>query len=417
MPRIYLSPSLQPGNQTVLGVSEQFLMGLVADAMEPLLSANGIDFTRSRVGMTLAQVIAESNAGNFDAHVAVHSNASPQSGTARGSRHYFFTGSARGRRLAENTAEQFRNIYPSPEMVGIVPSTAIAELRQTRAPAVLVETAFHDNVMDAQWIQANIQNIAEAIVRGLTTYFGMIYEPPCSGDTTHATNATWTGFVWAEVCTRTENLNIRSAPEGDVIFTLGRGNQVIITGQEQNGFVPIRYQFWDGWASSQFICICNPPSMPTPAPPIGVTPPPVQPIPPIGTIPPVPPIGIVPPVRPTPPIGVTPPTIQPPIGITPPVPPVGIIPPVRPTPPIGITPPPVQPVPPIGITPPTMLAIGRVVTEWGRLNLRAAPSLDAEIIDKIPRGSRVLLLRQDGDWYYVFWNNQFGYVAKEFISV
>ena len=58
MPRIYLSPSLQEGNPTVLGISEEELMNRVADAMEPYLRSSGIEFTRNRPDMTLSQVIA-----------------------------------------------------------------------------------------------------------------------------------------------------------------------------------------------------------------------------------------------------------------------------------------------------------------------------------------------------------------------
>ena len=78
MPRIYLSPSLQEGNPTVLGISEEELMNRVADAMEPYLRSSGIEFTRNRPDMTLSQVIAESNQGNYDLHLALHSNAAPE---------------------------------------------------------------------------------------------------------------------------------------------------------------------------------------------------------------------------------------------------------------------------------------------------------------------------------------------------
>ena len=50
MPIIFLSPSLQPFNQYVGGGNEQQYMNEVADAMEPMLRANAIRFTRAKSG-------------------------------------------------------------------------------------------------------------------------------------------------------------------------------------------------------------------------------------------------------------------------------------------------------------------------------------------------------------------------------
>ena len=48
MPKIYLSPSTQEYNPYVTGNgSEEYFMNLVADAMEPYLLANGIQFSRN----------------------------------------------------------------------------------------------------------------------------------------------------------------------------------------------------------------------------------------------------------------------------------------------------------------------------------------------------------------------------------
>ena len=77
MPSIYLSPSTQEYNTTVLGNSEEYYMNLIADAMEPYLDASGITYTRNDPDDTLSQAIALSNAGSYDFHLALHSNASP----------------------------------------------------------------------------------------------------------------------------------------------------------------------------------------------------------------------------------------------------------------------------------------------------------------------------------------------------
>ena len=79
MPKIFLSPSAQEFNRYVDGGNEEYYMNLVADAMEPYLKASGIDFTRNDRSKTLSQIIADSNAEPVDLHLAIHSNASPDS--------------------------------------------------------------------------------------------------------------------------------------------------------------------------------------------------------------------------------------------------------------------------------------------------------------------------------------------------
>ena len=77
MPRIYLSPSTQEYNPYVTGNgSEEYFMNLVADAMEPYLLANGIQFSRNTPDMTAASSIRQANRGDYDFYLALHSNAS-----------------------------------------------------------------------------------------------------------------------------------------------------------------------------------------------------------------------------------------------------------------------------------------------------------------------------------------------------
>ena len=53
MPMIYLSPSTQEWNEYVTGSgSEEYNMNLLADALEPYLRSNGIQYRRNRPEMT-----------------------------------------------------------------------------------------------------------------------------------------------------------------------------------------------------------------------------------------------------------------------------------------------------------------------------------------------------------------------------
>ena len=178
MPSIYLSPSTQEFNPYVIGGSEEYYMNLIADAMEPYLYATGIDFTRNTPDMTAASSVAASNSGNYDLHLALHSNATADGSGRRGSEVYYFPTSVRGKRAAEIIANNLQIIYPIPGGVKTVPTTTLGEVRRTRAPGVLIEFAYHDNLDDATWIANNINAIAQNVVLSLADYFGIPFVMP-----------------------------------------------------------------------------------------------------------------------------------------------------------------------------------------------------------------------------------------------
>lgn len=166
MPKIYLSPSTQEYNPYVTGNgSEEYFMNLVADAMEPYLLANGIQFSRNTPDMTAASSIRQANRGDYDFYLALHSNASgPGSeGQNRGIIAFYYPTSRNGRRGAEIIARNLQEIYPLPERVVTRSTTSLGEVRQPRAPAVLVEIGYHDNEADARWIESHIDAIGQSL--------------------------------------------------------------------------------------------------------------------------------------------------------------------------------------------------------------------------------------------------------------
>ena len=120
MPTIFLSPSTQEYNPYVTGAgSEEYFMNLLADAMEPLLLANGIQFVRNDPQGTVGNSIRQSNADSYDFHLALHSNASGSGseGQNRGIIAFYYPGSVSGQRAAELFASALREIYPLPDRV------------------------------------------------------------------------------------------------------------------------------------------------------------------------------------------------------------------------------------------------------------------------------------------------------------
>lgn len=209
MPTIYLSPSTQEFNPYNGGGNEELYMNIIADEMEPYLAASGIQFVRNTPEMTAASSIAASNNGNFDLHLALHSNATATgNGAVRGSEVYYYPSSADGKRFADIVAKNLRLIYPLPDRVRTVPTTSLGEVARTKAPGVLIEIAYHDNAEDAQWIRDNTELIAANIVLSLTEYFGIPFNTPQP-------------ITIANVVTNGGNLNVRTRPSIDA-FIVGR---------------------------------------------------------------------------------------------------------------------------------------------------------------------------------------------------
>ena len=173
MPIIYLSPSTQENNVFVNGGTEEYYSNLLADKMVPFLDASGIRYTRNTPEMTAASSISASNAGSYDLHLALHSNASPPGsyGENRGPVLYHYPGSEKGKMACTILADGLRAIYPVPNLVQVLPTTAIGEVRRVRAPSAFLELAYHDNVDDADWIKNNLDTIARNLVLSLTEYF------------------------------------------------------------------------------------------------------------------------------------------------------------------------------------------------------------------------------------------------------
>jgi N-acetylmuramoyl-L-alanine amidase len=240
MPIIYLSPSTQEFNPYSGGGNEEYYMNLLADAMEPYLAASGIQYVRNTPEMTAASSIAASNMGNYDFHLALHSNAS-NDGNSRGAEFYYFPSSVNGKRFADIAAENFKLIYPLPNMVRTVPTTTLGEVRRVKAPGVLIEVAYHDNPADAQWIRDNIEAMAANIVYSLTEYFGIPFNTPQP-------------IFTASVATRGSNLNIRYAPStsSDIIGSIPNGAEVTVYATIPDWAV-VGYNGIVGYVSSQYL--------------------------------------------------------------------------------------------------------------------------------------------------------------------
>ena len=245
MPKICLSPSTQDWNPYITGSgSEEYNMNLLADALEPYLRSNAITWVRNTPDMTAASSIRQANSiGGFDFYLALHSNASGagNEGNTRGIIAFYYPTSALGREAAEIFAANLREVYPLPNLVRTQSTTSLGEVRQPQAPANLIEIGYHDNYADALWIESSREQIAQALGRGLTEFFGLpfIYPQPAR-----------TGLI----ATAGTQLRLRDYPgtEGRVVAMLPNGAAVTVYGEWQGWYV-VHYNGSVGYAAAAYI--------------------------------------------------------------------------------------------------------------------------------------------------------------------
>ncbi|MBR4131798.1 MAG: N-acetylmuramoyl-L-alanine amidase [Oscillospiraceae bacterium] len=243
MASLFLSPSTQEFNPYVTTGNEEFWMNLLADQMVPNLNASGVNVVRNDPGGTVGDSVRASNAGDYDFHLALHSNAAPANlaGQLRGVDVYYYPGSTQGLRMANIIVDNIKEVYPLPERVRAIATGTLYELRRTRIPAVLGEFGYHDNLLDARWIENNLNSIARSLALSVTEYFGLPFLSP--------------GQVRkARVQTVSGPLNLRGAPSsaGRILAVIPNGSPVEVL-NAYNGWYVVRYGDTIGYVLGEYL--------------------------------------------------------------------------------------------------------------------------------------------------------------------
>ena len=201
MPKVYLSPAMHRQNECCYPrpdgkqCYEALENNEYIDILEPVLNRCGIETKRGyrRIPMNnddgdkiMKQNVAESNAWGADVHYISHTNGA--NGTVKGYRPIYFTGSTKGKKLAEIMVKYRKQIYPY--SVVLNNRTDLYELKNTNAVAFYEEHVFHDNLEDATWFHTHMNEIAESAAKGLCEYFGIPYVAPSTSPTVPTTSAT-----------------------------------------------------------------------------------------------------------------------------------------------------------------------------------------------------------------------------------
>ena len=153
-----------------------------AFALAEVLSKYGVDYKLSRtqdIDTDMDSKVAMCNAYKPDLVVDIHFNA----GGGTGFEVYRYSGGGTSLTLAENINTEVKKIMSSRGVktkLGDNGKDYFAIIRDTAAPAVLLEGGFVDTQSDADFIKANYKKLAEAYAAGILKTLGI--------STIHTTN-------------------------------------------------------------------------------------------------------------------------------------------------------------------------------------------------------------------------------------
>ena len=175
--RLYISPSCQEHNMGVDGISEEDRMQALGKNLKLALhqeaGANMV-IAMNSPEMTLDEIVRDSDKFHADAHLAIHTNAGPPSKT--GTLIFAHAGSKKGNRFAELVAKHLIAAGLAMEPGGEVRDPAeylghrLAEVDKVKAPACLVELAYHTNAEDLKKLQKHWGDIVHALRCAVVEY-------------------------------------------------------------------------------------------------------------------------------------------------------------------------------------------------------------------------------------------------------
>lgn len=176
--KIYISPSEQENNIYAVGngkITEEQQCHRIGDACKAALVRCGFDVKKAPFGQHMGQNISESNSWGADIHLCIHTNA----GGGHGCIVFVSQTDAKHMKFAQPVYNAVSAITTANEKYG-VRTANFAEIKQTNGMCVYCECEFHDNAKDAQWIIDNVENIGEALCKGLCEGAGVKYIAPAA---------------------------------------------------------------------------------------------------------------------------------------------------------------------------------------------------------------------------------------------
>lgn len=179
----YLSPSNQSAN---IGVgdygNERDQMYLLIHEVTPHLDRAGVNFYVPERTKSIADRCKESNEMDAKFHFALHSNAGGR-GKARGPVAFYYSDA--GKSICEKLVSGLLALGQENNRANnVLQWKGLYELRNTTAPACLLEVDFHDSVSGVEFLTKRRKEIAEVIARVIIEADGKDFVPVTPGEYT-----------------------------------------------------------------------------------------------------------------------------------------------------------------------------------------------------------------------------------------
>ena len=185
MPKVFLGVGHGGTDSGAIGngFKEKDLNLSIALACNEVLSSHGVTVMMSRTkdeNDSISEEIKECNTFKPDLAIDIHNNA----GGGDGAEVFYHHKGGRGKTLAENilteTVKIGQNSRGTKTRVNSSGKDYYAFIRETTAPAVIVECAFIDNSADVQIIDTHEKQVAmgTAIAKGILRTLGIPYVKP-----------------------------------------------------------------------------------------------------------------------------------------------------------------------------------------------------------------------------------------------
>jgi N-acetylmuramoyl-L-alanine amidase len=159
------------------GISESDMNLAYAFETGKRLSEKGFNVLHTRLDNStetpLSQRAYQANNANADLFLSIHMNAVENTG-ARGPIVYYQNGSTTGSNLAERVSGELNSLTNSIQGYAVnsnpVRSNNYAVLRDSKSPAVLIETGFMSNPSELRILTQNYKQISEGIAKAVDDY-------------------------------------------------------------------------------------------------------------------------------------------------------------------------------------------------------------------------------------------------------
>lgn len=175
MYKIFLSPSNQFENKYAgMKTSEGEQMGNVSRALHDALERCGFHVMVIHNATMQAKVQAADKYG-ADLYIPIHSNAC--NGKVSGTRLFCWSKKETGYYACCDIAKYLFPLTPGTSE-NITEAPDLYEVRMPKAPTAYIEVDFHDVPDVARWIVDHIDEIAEAICKGVCDHFHVLYVNP-----------------------------------------------------------------------------------------------------------------------------------------------------------------------------------------------------------------------------------------------